>query len=56
MSDKEKGDARAQGAFQNWLWGLGQEMRGMDRSPEYQAQFWASLRAEMEQFLARKVN
>ncbi len=56
MSETEKGDARAQGAFANWMFGLRGEMKNMGRSPEYQEQFWRSLREEMKNFLDGKAN
>ena len=56
MSDVERGDARAQGAFANFLQGMRNELNGFDRSDEYKAQFWATLRAEMANHINGKVN
>jgi hypothetical protein len=56
MSDNERGDARAQGAFDHFIKGMTSEMGARQRSPEYVLQFWATLQKEMEQFCNRKVN
>lgn len=47
MSDIEKADARAQGAFANFLADMENRLRMESRSPEYKAQFWRSLNAEI---------
>ena len=57
MSEAQRGDARAQGALANFIAGMKLEMTGgFNRSPEYQEQFWNSLKAEMQQFIEGKVN
>jgi hypothetical protein len=56
MSDFERGDARAQGAFANWIMGLRNELAARDRSPEYVKQFWETLSAEMANFSGEKTN
>lgn len=47
MSEIERGDARAQGAFANFMLAMRNEMANMGRSEEYQAQFWKSLNQEI---------
>ena len=56
MSDFERGDARAQGALANFLLAMRNELNGFDRSDEYKAQFWATLRAEMLNYANGKAN
>jgi hypothetical protein len=49
MSETERGDARAQGALDNFIQGMKCEMQSRRHSDEYVKQFWATLREEMAQ-------
>ena len=53
MSDTEKADYRAQGALQNFILDMQGKLSRENRSPEYQAQFWQSLRHEMGAMLGK---
>ncbi len=48
MSEAEKGEARAQGAFAAFLEKMRDEVKG--RPVAYQLNFWAELSAEMERW------
>lgn len=51
MSEREKADFRAQGALQNFILEMQGNLNRERRTPEYQAQFWASLRGEMRHMI-----
>lgn len=48
MSEEQKAQARAEGAFHNFIEAMKTEMLARDRSPEYQEQFWTALQTRME--------
>jgi hypothetical protein len=52
MSDIEKADFRAQGAFDNFLVEMERTLEREGRSPEYKAQFWRSLNEQMRGSMA----
>lgn len=49
MSDFEKAECRAQGALDNFINTMREEMKTRDRSPEYENSFWLALEQAMHE-------
>lgn len=55
MSDQERGEARAAGAFETFLQQMRDELDAKHRSDEYRLNFWAGLYGEMNKWAKEKL-